>query len=137
MKRILQDRKTQIIISMAVIIVLGLWSKRYPGPARFWVNNSVSGIFYEIFWCLFFALLLPKTRPWVIAAWVLGVTCALEFSQLWHPAFLEPIRANFWGAALIGTTFVWSDFPYYFIGCGIGWGWLAFLREENNKEDQS
>ncbi|OGX11569.1 MAG: hypothetical protein A2351_00370 [Omnitrophica bacterium RIFOXYB12_FULL_50_7] len=130
--KILRGRRAQMVVTMAVVIAWGLVSKRYSGPGRFWVNNSFAGVFYEIFWCLFFSFWLPKARPWVIALWVLGVTCGLEVSQLWHPAFLRPVRANFWGAALIGTTFVGSDFFYYVVGCGIGLLWSTLFKKSEN-----
>ncbi|ODS34777.1 MAG: hypothetical protein SCARUB_00037 [Candidatus Scalindua rubra] len=48
-----------------------------------------------------------------VASSVLGITCFLEFLQLWHPPFLESIRSTFIGSVLIGTTFTWWDFPHY------------------------
>ena len=30
---------------------------------------------------------------------------------------LVAIRSTFLGHALIGSTFAWSDFPYYVVGC--------------------
>jgi hypothetical protein len=30
------------------------------------------------------------------------------------------LRGTFLGAALLGTTFDWWDFPHYVIGCAIG-----------------
>ena len=39
------------------------------------------------------------------------VTCVLDVLQLWHPMFLENVRATFLGNAILGTTFVLWDFP--------------------------
>jgi hypothetical protein len=116
------------LASLAVIVPAGFYCKFYAGPARHWVNDSLDGVFYEIFWCLILSLALPRTAPRTLAAGVLAATCFLEFLQLWHPPFLEALRATFPGAAILGTTFDWSDFPYYFAGSGIGWFWLAALR---------
>jgi hypothetical protein len=55
------------------------------------------------------------------------VTYLLEALQLWHPTFLEKVRATFLGAALIGTTFTWWDFPHYALGSSIGWLWMRGL----------
>jgi hypothetical protein len=74
------------------------------------------------------SLVLPGTNTGKIAAGVLAATCVLEFLQLWHPPFLEALRSNFLGATILGTTFDWTDFPYYFAGSGIGWLWLSMLR---------
>jgi hypothetical protein len=116
------------LASLAVIVPVGFYGKFYRGPGAHWVNDSLDGVFYEIFWCLFLALPLPRTQPRKLAAGVLAATCVLEFLQLWHPPFLETIRSTFLGAAILGTTFDWTDFPYYFAGSGIGWFWLNRLR---------
>ncbi len=117
------------LVSLLVIVPVGFYSKFYAGPAANWVNNSLSGIFYEIFWCLLIFLFCSEGKPWIIAASVLVATCLLEFLQLWHPPFLEFMRSYFIGRAVLGTSFAWSDFPYYFVGCGMGWLWLRRLQK--------
>jgi len=116
------------LVSLAVIVPLGLYTKFYAGPAAEWVNNSLSGVLYVVFWCLFILLLAPDARPGVIAVSVLAITCALELAQLWHPPFLEWARRVFIGRALLGTHFTWSDYPYYALGSGIGWLWMRGLK---------
>jgi hypothetical protein len=118
------------VASLAVIVPVGFYSKFYRGPGALWVNGSLGGVFYDIFWCLLVALILPRARPGKIALAVLTATCFLEFLQLWHPPFLEAIRRTFLGATILGSTFDWSDFPYYFVGSGIGWLWLQLRRRQ-------
>ena len=120
------------LFSLTIIVPIGFYSKFYGGPAAAWVNDSLGGVFYEIFWCLLILLFLPKVKPWIIALSVLVVTCILEFMQLWHPPFLEILRSNFMGRTLLGTTFAWTDFPYYFLGSGIGWFWIKHLQTLEN-----
>lgn len=113
------------ILSLLIVTPLGFLSKLYNGPVHEWVNDSSGDILYEIFWCLFFFLLIPRRQAVTqIPLWVFGVTCMLEFLQLWKSPFLEAIRATFVGQTLLGTTFVWWDFPHYVVGCLIGWLWL-------------
>ena len=71
------------------------------------------------------AFLAPRARPVRIAIGVLVAACALGFLQLRHPPFLEAIRSHFVGTVTPGTTFDRGDFPYYFLGCGMGWAWLS------------
>ena len=123
----LHHRQKWTIISLMIITTIGFYSKFYAGPAKDWVNNSISGAFYEIFWCILISLFIDSIKPWVIAAFVLIVTCLLEFLQLWHYPVLEWIRSFFIGRTVLGTSFTWSDFPYYFLGCGIGWIWIKQL----------
>ena len=116
------------LISIAVVVPLGLGLKFYPGPARGWVNDSLGGVAYEIFWCLVLFAIWPRRsaiNPIVIG--VLVVTCLLEALQLVDHPVLASIRGNFLGRTLIGTTFVWSDIIYYVIGCALGWLWLRAL----------
>ena len=115
-------------VLLLVAAAAGLWSKFYQGPADEWVNNSLGGVFYELFWCLLAFLCFPRTSPGRIAGMVLVVTCLLEFLQLWHPPFLEWLRSGFLGQAILGTSFAWSDFPYYLAGCAIGWYWMRRFR---------
>ena len=119
------------LISILIIVPLGIYSKFYSGQAARWVNDSLGGVLYVIFWCLFAFLFLSNIKPWKIAAVVFAVTCFLEFLQLWHPPLLEYLRSNFVGRTILGTTFTWSDFPYYLVGGGIGWLWMKSLQKHS------
>lgn len=114
------------VVSLLIIIVMGFLFKFYTGPAHEWFNNYGAAVFYEIFWCLFVFLLLPRTVR-QIPLWVFGVTCGLEFLQLWHQPMLEQFRSTFLGRMLIGTTFSCWDFPHYVLGCVLGCLWLKQL----------
>ncbi len=119
------------LISILIIVPLGIYSKFYNGQGARWVNNSLGGVLYVIFWCLLAFLFLSNAKPWKIAAVVFAITCFLEFLQLWHPPLLEFLRSNFMGRTILGTTFTWSDFPYYLVGCGIGWLWMKSLQKHS------
>ncbi len=119
-------------ISILIIVPIGFYSKFYNGPATNWVNNSLGGVFYVIFWCLMVYLFFGNTMPWKISTLVLLFTCLLEFIQLWHPPFLQSIRSCFIGSTIIGTSFTWTDFLYYFVGGTIGWIWMTCLGRKMN-----
>jgi hypothetical protein len=114
--------------ALLLTAIIGLISKFYAGPAAEWVNNSLSGVFYEIFWCLAVLVLFPHARARVVATAVFVVTCGLEFLQLWHEPHLGAVRRTFLGRALLGTSFTWLDFPYYAAGCGIAWWLIRSMR---------
>lgn len=124
----ISKKRAWTLTSLLIVVPIGFYSKFYAGPAAHWVNNSLSGVLYEIFWCLLIFLLLGDGNPGAIALPVLAVTCLLEFLQLWHPPFLEFLRSYFIGRTILGSSFTWSDFPYYFLGCGIGWLWMGKLQ---------
>jgi hypothetical protein len=128
----------RIMISLLIVIAMGFLFKFYSGFAHQWFNNYAAAIFYEIFWCLFVFLLVRNRKAVMqIPLWVFGITCILEFLQLWHPLILEQFRATFVGRLLIGTTFSWWDFVYYGVGCFLGWFWLRQLKVSDAKTSQS
>jgi hypothetical protein len=113
--------------SIVGIVPVGFYSKFYRGPGARWVNGSLGGAFYDIFWCLILFLIARNWKPRTIAIIVFSGTCVLEFSQMWHPPWLESLRSHFIGATILGTTFDWSDFPCYAAGSLLGWLWLRWL----------
>lgn len=59
---------------------------------------------------------------WPVGRWVLpgalGCCFALELSQLWHPEWLDAVRATPFGALVLGRGFIWSDLVAYAVGVG-------------------
>ncbi len=129
-KDFMKISKSQILTFLFIIIIpIGFYTKFYSGFGHEWVNNKLGGVFYEIFWCWLFFIILPKIAPVKIALWVFIITCALEFTQLLNNSFLEIIRDNFIGQTIFGNSFSWADFPYYIIGSIIG---FLVLERVNN-----
>lgn len=121
----------QYSLSVLIVVAMGFLCKFYTGPFHQWFNNYGAAVFYEIFWCLFlFLLIRSREAVMAIPLWVFGITCGLEFLQLWHPLVLEQFRSTFLGRILIGTTFSWWDFPHYVLGCLLGWFWLQQIEKE-------
>jgi hypothetical protein len=108
--------RLRLVAVLAVLVPLGLGTKIYPGPGSAWVFGHAGGFVYVVFWTLLVLAVRPELSETRVAAWVLVVTCALELLQLWHPPFLEAARRTFLGQALLGSTFSWSDFPFYVAG---------------------
>ena len=118
-------------ICLAVVVPLGFGLKLYhganaPGGAalQHYLNNSLAGVVYEVFWCLLAFLVWPRRGAIVpICLGVFLVTTGLEFLQLWRPPAPHPLaaaRATILGKVLLGTTFSWLDIPHYAAGCLIG-----------------
>ena len=111
--------RLRLLLVLAVIIPLGIATKFFAGPAEQWVATHAGGLLYVVFWCLLVVALRPRLSPWVVSAAVLAITSMLEFLQLWHPDPLQTIRSTWLGHALIGSSFSWSDFPYYGVGAPV------------------
>jgi hypothetical protein len=126
-----RQRRRQRLLYLALctlLIPVGIGTKLYSGPGAAWISDSVGGVLYVVFWILVLMAARPTTRPVVAALGVLAVTSLLEALQLWHPAWLAPVRATFVGHALLGNTFSWLDYPYYALGAMIGWAAVALVR---------
>jgi hypothetical protein len=96
------------LLFLLIIVPASFYTKFYSGPASAWVNNSLGGVLYVVFWSLLLFLLRPKIGPGRIALAVFIATCAIETLQLRHHPFLEAVRGNFIGATILGDTFFLS-----------------------------
>ena len=119
----------KVLLFILILIPFGLLTKLYTGPGQVWVNHSLGGVLYEVFWCLVIFWVWPRIQYFRIAFLVFIITCVLEFMQLWHPRILEWARLSFIGRALLGTTFTWLDFPHYIIGSILG-GYLLYWLQK-------
>jgi len=124
---LLKNRKWTLL-AIALIIPVGFYTKFYTGPLAAWVNNSLGGILYVIFWSCVVFLFFLKTNPVKITLIVFLATCAVEFLQLWHPAFLENIRGYFLGRTLLGQSFSWWDSVHCAFGFFISLALLEILN---------
>lgn len=115
-------------IVLAIIVAIGLWTKLgYEGWGKAWVNDFSGDILYEMAWIVFFGLIWRQISTAKIAWGVFIVTCLIEVSQL--IPFPKALTSTLLWRLLLGTTFVWWDFPHYALGCVIGWGILKVLRD--------
>lgn len=119
-----------LLLVLCLVIPLGLYTKVYNGPGWIWSVNYGGGIFYELFFCILAALIVPSAGAVRIGIIVFSATAALEFLQLWHPPFLEAVRSLWLGRTLIGTTFSLLDFPHYAAGCFLG---VLLIRSVRNR----
>lgn len=118
-----------LVISILIIVPVG-YVVRFYSPTPEWFNDWFGSIAYEIFWILLVAFLFPQASPLWTAVGVCLATCVLEFLQLWHPPWLEAMRATLLGRLILGNTFNGSDFLSYFIGSFLGWVWMRSLLEQ-------
>lgn len=115
-------------IALALIVALGLWTKLgYQGWGQEWVNDFSGDIWYEIAWILFIGMVWRRFSARNIAIGVFLATSVIELSQL--IPFPQELTSNLIWRLLLGTTFVWWDFPHYALGCVMGWALLQGLRQ--------
>ena len=121
-------RQRLALLTTAIVVgAAGYWL-RFPAPIGPEWRDRFGGVFYVVFWIIVVAIFIPATRSWRLVLSVFLVTCALEFAQLWHPAWLEAARGTFVGRVVLGTTFDWSDFPPYVFGALLGGALLHGIK---------
>ena len=104
-----------------LLILVSICIKWYSGPAQAWIEGYLGGIPYVIFWCLLIYWIFPDCHIELTVLAVVAITCLIEFSQLWQPTFLQAVRHFYLGRLLLGHSFSWADFPFYFIGGFLSW----------------
>ena len=119
-KLVTTDRRRFVLV-LAFVTPLGFSTKFYCGPGSTWVATQAGGFLYVVFWIFAVLALAPRLSGSRVALVVAIATSTLEFAQLWHPPLLERIRSTFLGHAVFGSTFAWSDFPYYVAGALAGY----------------
>ena len=133
------DHRLLIFISLLIVTPLGILSKKYTGIGQEWVRNYSGDILYEIFWCLVVFWFIPQanvnshkqvnTKAIQIALWVFAITCVLEISQLWFYLVPITIRSSLVWRLLLGSAFVWWDFPHYAFGSFLGCMWIVLINK--------
>ncbi len=123
--------KYRIILLLSIIVVVpsGYIIRFSQGTGIEWLGDVFGSIAYEIFWILLVAAIAPRISAFKVALGVCIATCGLEFLQLWQPPFLQAARSTLPGRLVLGNTFVWSDFPPYFIGSFLGWIWIITAKK--------
>jgi glycopeptide antibiotics resistance protein len=114
-----------LLISILIIVPLGYWVRF--SENTYW-SSTFGAIAYSIFWIFLVQLLYPRASPKWTAIGMLLANCAIEFLQLWQAPFLQDFRVTLPGRLLLGNTFLWDDFPPYFVGCFLGWIGIKLLR---------
>jgi len=115
-------------VTISILVPLGIASKFYQGPGKYWCIHYFGDIVYVIFWSMVLFLFYPRIRPLVIVSIVITVTSVIEFSQLLDNGLLSWMRHSFIGRSLVGDTFSAYDFIYYGIGSIIAFGWMLLIQ---------
>ncbi len=106
---------------VAVVIAAGLASR---SAGASFLPDFATAYAGDTLWALmvFLALgfLFPGARTAVLAGSALGISFAVEFSQLCEMDWLKQIRATRVGALMLGQGWVATDLLCYAVGVGIG-----------------
>jgi uncharacterized membrane protein len=125
--------RAALLLTIVIIIPLGYWL-RFSPLLPWWVADISGSLAYQILCIAIVQFCFPKVSIAKTAIGVFLFSCAIEFLQLYQPAWLQAIRATLLGRLILGNTFLWEDFPPYALGCGLGWLWVKGLRRKNHDD---
>jgi Protein of unknown function (DUF2809) len=128
--------RVALFLGIVPIFIIGLTSEFYSGPGREFFNDYFGDFLYQAFLILLIIFIFPQTSPAKTAWGVFIFNSIIEFSQLWHPAFLQGIRATLFGRLFLGSGFAWEDFLGYILGCILGWLLVVGLKHQIKQRSQ-
>ena len=106
-------------MALAVVLAVGLASRRVEGLPQVLVDHA-GDVSWAAAVVLGLGVLWPARHPLVAAVGGFAIAVVVEVSQLWHPMWLDDLRANDAVALVLGRGFVWGDLGRYAVGCGFG-----------------
>jgi hypothetical protein len=118
------------ILGLFVVIPVGLSTKfmQGSGPLFEWWRDSAGDFLYQIALMLVMLVIRPKL-PIVPLAWgTFFYSSIIEFTQLIRTPWLDALRLTIFGRLVLGSTFVWDDFIYYFLGSWLGCWLIAEVK---------
>ena len=120
----------RLILIILILIPLGFAAKFYTGRGEHLLSDKIAGSLYVIFWSQLAINIFIHKNHYKILALVFLITCTLEFLQLYTSPFLLSVRSTFAGRSLIGSSFAWSDFVFYFTGTVVSWLIIQLLQKD-------
>ena len=108
------------LLCTAVVIVLGLASRRYGNHLPPFLAEYAGDTLWALLVFLGISALRPNARLWRRGAMALVIAFLVEISQLYHAPWIDGIRATKLGGLVLGFGFLWTDLVCYAVGVGIG-----------------
>ncbi len=108
------------VVMIALVVALGLGSRRYAGHLPGFVAAYAGDTLWALVTFLGIGLLLPRASTWRVALLAMSFSAAIEVSQLYHAPWIDSIRHTTLGGLVLGYGFVWSDLACYALGVGLG-----------------
>jgi hypothetical protein len=118
----IRRRRNPLILSALILLVciLGIGSRRFSDALPGFIAAFAGDTLWALAAFLGIGVLLPRAATWEVASIALGVSVAVELSQLYHAPWIDSIRHTTLGGLVLGFGFVWSDLACYAVGVGSG-----------------
>jgi hypothetical protein len=108
------------VMTTAVVVALGLASRRFPGLFPSVLGKYPGDALWTIMVFAALGVLLPRMTTLRLATLALVISFAVEFSQLYQAPWINSIRGTFLGHLVLGSGFGWGDLLAYTVGAALG-----------------
>ena len=123
-------RRITCFVCAACVVALGLGSRRYGAYLPEFIALYAGDTLWALMVYLGVGVLAPAAQITQRATVALGMSYAVEVSQLYHAKWIDAIRHTTAGALVLGFDFLWSDLVCYAVGVAVGAGVEAFVLRE-------
>lgn len=109
-----------LVGATVLTVCAGLGSRKFGAHLPGFVAEYAGDALYATLVFVLAALVRPRAKGASLACVAFGFSALVEASQAVHVGPLDAVRATWPGRLVLGTTFVWSDFPCYAAGALLG-----------------
>jgi hypothetical protein len=126
-------RRLAYATATAVAVAVGLASREFTGlfPAAL---GKYPG---DALWSAMVFFGLGVVRPCASirgrALWAIGLSCAVEFSQIYHAPWIDGVRRTLPGRLVLGYAFSWIDMVAYAVGVACGVACEVIVRRSSER----
>ena len=122
-------RSRWLLLPLLLLVpVLGLASRHPAVPLPRFLSAYAGDALWTVMVYLCILFLRPRVSVLRAAGAALGISFAVELSQLLHVPWLDALRAHRFGALLLGRGFLASDLLCYTAGAALAAGVDLWLR---------
>ena len=108
------------VLILSLVIGLGLGSRGYASHLPILIATYAGDTLWALMVFLVIGFMFPSLSTIRVAIIALLFSFFIEFTQLYHPHWLDEIRQYPLVGWLLGYGFLWSDLVCYSIGITIG-----------------
>lgn len=109
-------RRIHLCVVLIAVIICGLGSRKFDTPLPDFIHANAGDTLWTVAVYLSLAILAPSASAWKLGIASLGISFAVEFSQLIDPPWLNHLRDTLPGKLLLGRAFLTSDLIRYTLG---------------------
>lgn len=113
--RLARNRKLYFI-ALLIVIFAGLGSRKWGASLPRFIAENAGDSLWTVAVFLTLAIIFPKTQPIRLGLASLGISIAVEFSQLIDMEPINTLRKTLPGRLLLGRGFLWLDLARYATG---------------------